>query len=152
MPIERAAARLIIGNLLPTGVSKNVIMRAIRAEGHGYRTKLMSRDIDLLAGRYKNEYYVMKLNVNEVVPQYLMNETDLKRAFKYRVHGYGTYENVITGEKTVEKASLYTDYLNKKEGWATDYVESFEEKYKVRDKKIIGFEVGSVDHNEDFGY
>jgi len=152
MPIERAAARLIISQLLPTGVSKNFIMRAVRAEGYGYRTGLMSRDIDLLGGRYKNEYYIKQLNVNEVVPDYLMQQTELKRPFKYQVHGDVGIYDPLTGERTIETRSFYTDRLLKTGDYESDYFDWIEGRYPEVGKEQLFFSVKGIDHNENYPY
>lgn len=152
MPIERAFARVVIKAMIPEGFSQRAIMREVRRLGYGYRTKTMGSDIRRLSGRYLNEGYVKKLDPAAVVPKDLMVEGELKRSFKYRIHGDATYLDRDTGEYITQKGSLYTDRYISKEGMERDFIEKKPRPRTPPRYMAVGFDVTSVEHNEGFDY
>ncbi len=118
MSLARAAGRLIIQRLVPGGFSNRYIMRAVRRQGFGYRTLEMNNDINMFSGRYKGEFYIAKLNPNEVVPKYLMNPGELGQTALYRVHYKTNYYAPDTDTYNTYNESMYTDDLAKKEDWS----------------------------------
>ncbi len=117
MPLARAAGRLIIQRLVPLGYSNRYIMRAVRSSGYGYRTKLLNADINNAAGRYNHEFHIRKLNVNDVVPDYLMTPGLLGQPSKYMVHYKTTYYNPEIDQYFTLHRSMYTNDKAKIGDW-----------------------------------
>lgn len=151
MPGARALGRMIIQDLVPLGLSNRAIMRAVRAKGYGYRTELLNADINLFSGRYKSEYFIRKLNVNEVVPFNLMNETDLKMPRKYLIHGEQRLYNPFTDSYEFKGGSFYTDSLAKTGDWEDEFMNKFQI-CEERPEQLEGFKVFGADHNEGWEY
>jgi len=117
MPLARAAGRLIIQKLVPLGYSNRRIMRAVRAQGFGYRTEELNNDINLFAGRVKNEWHVRKLNDNDVVPEFLMTPGEFGQPYKYRVNFQSNYYDIDTDSYVTVDESMYTSDYAKIGDW-----------------------------------
>lgn len=130
MPISRALGRMVLQELAPRGLGVNALMRAVRARGYGYRAELLNADARLFSGRYKNEYWIGKLNVNEVVPTSIMNPTEMQAPYNYRAHFKTTYYDEATDSYLSFTESMYTNDLAKIEDWSEANKERSRERYE----------------------
>lgn len=118
MPIAvRGFARTLIQGMTGKGFSNRAIMRAVRSRGWGYSNVLLNNDINSFAGRYANEFYIRKLNVNDVIPDYLMVKGELGQPSKYRIHFQSTYYDPTNDTYKTIAESMYTNDYAKVGDW-----------------------------------
>lgn len=133
MPITaRGIGRMLIQNLVGTGLGSNAIIRAVQGRGYGYQRSIMLDDINYFGGHAKNEYWVKRINVNEVVPTDLMTPVEMGMPYNYRVYCDTNYYNSDTDTYVTEHESFYTNDYAKVGDWqgenelrAMDYPEQY---------------------------
>lgn len=152
MGINKAIGKAIIERFAPTGMSANKIIRLAREQGGGYDRNLMVEDIRVAGQRFKNQYWVEQTGGNLAVSKGLMVETDLAAPRKYRVYGKQTYYDEETDDYYEETRSFYTDDLEKKDDWSSDYIDEFTEVPSQENIDIMGFSITAVEHNKGYGY
>lgn len=148
MPLTRALGRMILQKLAPTGLGVNALMRAVRARGYGYRAALLNADARLFSNRYKNEYWISKLNRNEVVPFSIMNPTEMQAPYNYRAHFKTTYYHEDTDSYMTFTESMYTNDLSKIENWSDANQERSRERYEYEGLNWTHSSLVSVDIDE----
>ena len=121
MPITaRGIGRMLVQNLVGTGLGSNAIIRAVQKRGYGYRNTLMLDDINYFSGHAKNEYWIRKINVNEVVPTGLMTPVEMGMPYNYRVYCDTNYYQPETDSYITEHESFYTNDLAKVGDWQAE--------------------------------
>lgn len=152
MPINRAIGKAVIEKLAVTEASANEIIRIAQQMGGGYARAQMLEDIRVAGQRFKNQYWVEKIETNEVIPKGLFVEKDLGADAKYRVYGTYSYYDEGTDDYYETTKSFYTDDLANKGSWQDDWERTFQEKYSAEGKEFIGFNITAVEHNIDYAY
>ena len=145
MPVARALGRMIIQELVPFGYSNRYIMRAVRAQGYGYRTSLLNNDINLFAGRAQHQYHIGKLNDNDVVPDYLMAPGELGQPYKYRVRFKSNYYDLESDSYVTVDESMYTNDYAKIGDWKEANELRTKSRYEEAGMEFVNSNVVSVD-------
>ncbi len=117
----RAVWRMLVPSLYEQGFSFRGAMAVMRESYGALRTATALTDWRSILGIIKGEYAARSVDPVKKFPQNKMVETDLGRAFKYRVYGQATYTDLMTGESTIKMVSMYTDTWFSKEEWAKEY-------------------------------
>jgi len=150
MGLARSIGKAIIDRLAPTGIGTNALIRIVRNQGYGYNAQEMGEDIRAANGKFKNEYWVRKLNNNQVVPENLMVNRNLNYPAKYRVYGtFSYYDNVSDDYFDVTK-SFYTDDLTTKGAWVDDFTDTYTNVYNSQGQEQMGFDIFAVERNTHY--
>jgi len=150
MGLARSIGKAIIDRLAPTGISANQIIRLVQGQGGGYQRSQMLDDIRTAAGKAKNQYWVERLNSNDVVPDGLMVNKNLNYPARYRVYGnFSYYDNSTDDYYTVTK-SFYTDDLANVGSWSDDFQSTYGEVYSTQGIESMGFQVTAVERNSHY--
>jgi len=152
MAFARAAGRVIIKRLVPTGLGSNAILRAITKAGYSYRRTEMLADVRQISGLHKYEKAVSDVGYNEVIPKGYMIDSDLKQPYTYRVYGKTNYYVPETDSYITKTESFYTDDLAKKGDWEQIYGDSFDARYPDKDKEFVNFNITSIEHHAGYSY
>ena len=152
MAFARAAGRVIIKRLVPSGLGANAILRAIKEAGHSYRRKEMLRDVRQISGLHKHESAIRAINKNEVVLRSYMEEMDLKQAHKYKIYGKTNYYDPDTDSYITVTESFYTDDLAKKGDWEEIYSSSYDKRYPKAGREFVNFNMTAGEHNAGYSY
>lgn len=124
----------------------------LRQAGVGYNRQQMLSDIRTASGRHQNAAQISGMSGNKVVPDNYMQETELRRPYKYRVYGETHYYDFETGDEIIQEGSFYTDDLAKLEDWENQYIQNIRSSPSVPEAEIMSFNIHGVDHNEGFSY
>jgi len=152
MSIRRSIGYTFLKPMIISGFGPTKIYNMLKAAGVGYRKQTMLADIRELTGRLKMEPQVKSLSGNRVVPEGWMTETELRRPYKYRIHGEAHWYDFEQGDEVIREASFYTDDLMKKEDWEKEFVRRQRESPSPPEAVIMSFHVKGVEHNKGFGY
>jgi hypothetical protein len=150
MGIARAIGKAIIDRLAPSGLGTNALIRIVRSQGYGYNTKKMGEDIRSAQGRVKYQYFIEKLNNNELISESLMVQKDLGYPAKYRVFGNFTYYDPIADDYYTEIKSMYTNDYAKKGAWQDEWWSDNAKKYEFNGVEPISFNITFAERNTTF--
>ena len=152
MPFARAAGRVIIKSLVPTGLGSNAIIRRLIRSGYSYRRQDMLADVRQVSGLHKYERAVRDVGANEVIPRGYMFDSDLKQPYKYRVYGKTNYYDPDTDSYVTVSESFYTDDLAKKGDWEEIYSDSYTDRYPEGGLEFTNFNITSIEHHKGYSY
>ena len=156
MPLIEGVARAVWRAFIPAFFSQGYTFRGaiamLRGLGYGLRTTVALTDWRSINGLIRGQYAARNVDPAKRYPQNKMVETDLGRAYKYRVYGQATYTNIATGEESSKIVSLYTNTWFSKQGWAKEF-----ERWKEKMEYETGWLISNVDmkvaeHNAGFSY
>lgn len=150
--IARMLFRAAAGNFSRSGWSFNQAYRTAVDWGWSYRRTNMLTDWNSINGLVKGWTRAKNVSPTAKFPQKNMFETDLSRDYKYRVHGFATYQNQATGEEFKKEISMYTDRWLSLDTYQNEF-----EKWKEKEQYETGLSVVSTDfqmveHNSGFTY
>ncbi|NVM22324.1 MAG: hypothetical protein HWN68_11160 [Desulfobacterales bacterium] len=148
----RAIFRTAIPDFLRRGFSVNAMIREARAWGVSYRRTEMLGDVREFQGYFVNESRVRTLDRDVIPSSWYMQETDLRRIRRYRVHGNITYRNPLTGEEWTKPMSLYDDTLKTLNEWEEDYKDDVKERMEFYEIEVVGIDFRAIQHNRGFEY
>lgn len=149
---QRAAFRAMVPLWAELGYTFNAMTLKARDLGLSFRRITMLSDIRSVMGLIRGEVAAKGVDPDERYPKTKMVETDLARAYRYRVYGWAEYLNMDTGETDRRRISMYTDeWLSLKDQaaiWEREQKDEYGEKREIIDS--VKFTV--VEHNRGLKY
>jgi len=150
--LARATWRILVPSLYQAGYSFRGAISIMRSVYGPLRTQTALVDWRSLNQLIKGEYAARNVDPVKRFPQNKMVETDLGRAYKYRVYGTATYTDKLTGETSTKNISMYTNSWLSKNGWA-DQFEGWKEKTDYETGwSLTGVDMKVTEHNAGFSY
>lgn len=150
--LYRAVWRMLAPSLYEQGFSFRGAMAVMRESYGPLRTATALTDWRSILGLIKGEYAARSVDPVKKFPQNKMVETDLGRAYKYRIYGQATYTDIMTGESTTKMVSMYTNKWLSKDGWAAEYERWIEKESYETGWKLTKIDMKVTEHNAGYSY
>lgn len=148
--IIRAAARLLLPDLIANFGSATAVLRELKSQGMGYRRQVFLDDFRMFDSRLNLTDAREAWDTSTPFETDLIPELFLPEGKRYRVYGWVTYYDPAHDALIRKRITHYSDYSGS-EGFYQDEITSLiegQEQYSDDERWIVAnFEVLGVEHN-----
>ena len=148
----RAVWRMLVPSLYEQGFSFRGAMAVMRESYGPLRTATALTDWRSILGLIRGEYAARNVDPVKKFPQNKMIEADLGTSVRYRVYGWATYTDIMTGESVTKQISMYTNNWFSLEGWAHEFRRWKKKKLYEEGWELINVDMKVAEHNAGLSY
>lgn len=112
----------------------------------------MQAEYRRMSGVLKFQKPIQQLKQHTFIPTQFLTESPLRRVANYRVEGWATYQNTLTGEEEERWVSFYTDSIADKADAERQFREWIGNTYSDFGSELITVDWRVFEHNEGFDY
>jgi len=150
--LGRDIAKMAMPGLAEFGFTGSDVITAFRHFNLGYRSQDMYRDWNEAKDRFANRETWKSVSSDSSFPETgMIRSWQMSEGTRYRVSGFATFEDSVTGELSERPYTMLTDDNMSEQELIDQWNETFTDIQAKYQTSMVGFERHYVWHNELMG-